>query len=60
MNIPNHPSSGDVFARYEALQEREEGDPHPFIDPQGFSAWLDTLLANAQAKLEEERAAAGQ
>jgi metallo-beta-lactamase class B len=60
VNIPNHPSSGDVFARYEALQEREEGDPHPFIDPQGFSAWLDTLLANAQAKLEEERAAAGQ
>lgn len=61
VNIPNHPQQGiDVFARHAALQEREEGEPHPFIDPQGFTAWLDTLLENAQAKLEDERAAAGQ
>jgi len=61
VNIPNHPQqAGDVFARYEALQDREEGEPHPFIDPQGFYDWLDTLLVDAQAKLEQEQAAAAQ
>lgn len=60
VNIPNHAQSGDVFARYEALQEREPGEPHPFVDPQGFQTWLDTLLEDARAKLEQERAAAGQ
>jgi len=58
VNIPNHPGSGDIFERYQQLQERQEGQPHPFVDPEGFYAWLDELLVNAEAKLEEERAAA--
>lgn len=57
VNIPNHAASGDVFERYQALQEREEGEPHPFVDPEGWNAWLEELLAAAEAKLEEERAA---
>ena len=57
VNIPNHPGSGDVFERYQQLQERQEGDPHPFVDPEGFYGWLDELLVDAEAKLEEERAA---
>lgn len=57
VNIPNHAASGDVFERYEALKEREEGEPHPFVDPEGWNAWLEELLAAAEAKLEEERAA---
>jgi|TARA_B110000879_G_scaffold3193_1_gene4353 metallo-beta-lactamase class B len=60
VNIPNHPASGDVFARYELLKERQEGQPHPFIDPGGYTAWLDELLVAAEAKLVEEQAAAGQ
>lgn len=60
VNIPNHAAAGEVFERYEQLQQRQEGDPHPFVDPEGWSDWLDGLLENAQAKLEEERAAAGQ
>ena len=56
VNIPNHEGSGEVFARNELLQQRKEGEPHPFVDPEGFSAWLDTLLVNAQAKLVEEQA----
>lgn len=60
VNIPNHASSGDVFERYELLKERQEGQPHPFIDPEGYSAWLDELLVAAEAKLVEEKAAAGQ
>lgn len=58
VNIPNHPDSGDVFARLERLRQRQEGDPHPFVDPDGFQAWLDELLVNAEIKLEAERAAA--
>lgn len=57
VNIPNHPAMGDVFERYERLQERGEDDPHPFVDPEGWSAWLDELLVNAEAKLVEEQAA---
>lgn len=57
VNIPNHPGAGDVFERYQQLQERQEGDPHSFVDPAGFYGWLDDLLENAEAKLEEERAA---
>lgn len=57
VNIPNHPASGEVFERYQRLQERQEGDPHPFVDPAGFYAWLDELKAAAEAKLAEETAA---
>ena len=60
VNIPNHEGSGDVFARYELLKQREEGQPHPFVDPEGYYAWLDELLVAAEAKLVEEKAAAGQ
>lgn len=60
VNIPNHAASGDVFERYELLKERQEGQPHPFIDPEGYYAWLDELLVAAEAKLVEEKAAAGQ
>lgn len=60
VNVSNHPASGDVFERYEQLQQRQEDDPHPFVDPEGWSAWLDDLLAAAEAKLAEEQAASGQ
>ena len=58
VNVPNHAGSGEVFERYEALQNREEGEPHPFVDPEGWNAWLAELLVNAEAKLAEEQAAA--
>lgn len=59
VNIPNHPESGDVFARYEILRNRKDSDAHPFVDPEGFTAWLDQLLVMAEAKLVEEKTAAG-
>ena len=55
VNIPNHPESGDVFERYEILQNRSDGDSHPFVDPESWAAWLDLLLLSAQAKLDNER-----
>jgi metallo-beta-lactamase class B len=58
VNITNHEGAGQIFARADRLAARRPGDPHPFVDPEGFYAWLDTLEENAQAKLVEERAAA--
>lgn len=55
VNIPNHPESGEIFERYEILLDRKDGDPHPFVDPESWSAWLDILMRNAQRKLERER-----
>ena len=60
VNIPNHAASGDVFERYEMLKDRKEGEPHPFVDPESYTAWLDQLLVMAEAKLVNEKAAAGQ
>lgn len=57
VNIPNHAGSGQVFERHEQLRQRQPGEPHPFVDPEAFQAWLDELLVNAREKLEEERAA---
>jgi metallo-beta-lactamase class B len=58
VNITNHEGAGQIFARADRLADRGPGDPHPFVDPEGFYAWLDTLEENAEAKLVEERAAA--
>ena len=55
VNIPNHPESGDVFERYEILQNRSDGDSHPFVDPESWTAWLELLLLSAQAKMDNER-----
>jgi metallo-beta-lactamase class B len=59
VNITNHESAGQIFARADRLANRRAGEPHSFVDSAGFYAWLDTLEANAVAKLVEERAAAG-
>jgi metallo-beta-lactamase class B len=58
VNIPNHASSADVFARRDMLAERQDGDLHPFVDPEGWTASLDLWLRQAEQKLEAERAAA--
>ena len=60
VNIPNHAQSFDIFERAAMLADRGEDDPHPFVDPEGWTAWLDILMKNAQDKLEDERAAANQ
>jgi len=57
VNIPNHAAMGRVFERNEQLKAREEGDPHPFVDGEGFTDWLDELMVNVEKKLEQEKAA---
>ncbi|MEE2776012.1 MAG: MBL fold metallo-hydrolase [Acidobacteriota bacterium] len=55
VSITNHASMGGIFERAERLASRHAGDPHPFVDPEAFQAWLPELRANAEAKLEQER-----
>lgn len=59
VNIPNHADSGDVFERAELLKTRQSDDPHPFVDPESFTAWLAQLKVMAEAKMVEEQAAVG-
>jgi metallo-beta-lactamase class B len=58
VNVPNHEGSGEVFERYEILQDRQDGDPHAFVDPERWTAWLDQLLIAAETKLIDEQEAA--
>lgn len=55
VNLTNHPGGGQIFARRDRLASRRPGEPHPFVDPEGFGQYLQTLLTNAQKQLERER-----
>ena len=55
VNVANHESMGRIFERAEKLKTREVGEPHPFVDPEGFYGWLNGLHDAAVAKLQRER-----
>lgn len=55
VNIPNHPLAAQVFERASQLASRKPGDPHPFVAPGDWKAWLQSLLENAQKKLDDEK-----
>ena len=54
VNIPNHASAADVFARRDRLALREEGDPHPFVDPEGWTEFLDLWLRRGETHLQQQ------
>jgi len=58
VNITNHPDPGKIFQRARLLKTRKTGEPHPFVAPGDFENWLKQLKANAEKKLEEEKAKA--
>lgn len=43
VNLTNHPAGAEIFERRDRLAAREEGDPHPYVDPEGMRAYLETL-----------------
>ena len=55
VNIPNHASVADVFARRDRLAAREEGEPHPFVDPEGWTAFLDLWLRRGESYLQQQK-----
>jgi metallo-beta-lactamase class B len=57
VNITNHPEAAQILERAKKLPSRKPGDPHPFVDPQRYRTWLQSMLDSGQKKLEAERAA---
>lgn len=55
VSLTNHAAMADVFNRAKTLATRKPGDPHPFVDPDGYKASLATHLANAKIKLRAEK-----
>lgn len=60
VNVSNHASMGRIFERAEQLASRADGDPHPFVDPEGYLAWLAEWQRKAEEKLVVERELAGE
>jgi metallo-beta-lactamase class B len=57
VSITNHEGAGQIFARADRLRSRGPSDPHPFVDPEAFDAWMAGLEESAETKLATERAA---
>ena len=55
VSLPNHAAMAGVFERAQRLAKRTPGEPHPFVDPDGYRASLARALAAAQVKLAAER-----
>jgi metallo-beta-lactamase class B len=49
--LSSHASFYGLPAKYEKLQARKEGDPNPFIDPQGYLAHVDEFEKTFEAAL---------
>jgi metallo-beta-lactamase class B len=42
----------DLFQRAARLANRKPGEPHPWVAPDEFQAWLDETIAEARGRLE--------
>ena len=56
VNLPNHPEMNRVFDRAAQLSTRSPAQTHPFVDPSGLQQSIRTFIANAETKLQQERA----
>lgn len=54
--VASHGSFYDLPAKYEALRHRRRGDPNPFVDPDGFQAYIDLQERRFEAMLETQLA----
>lgn len=58
VHVSSHPMSGEIFERRDRLAQRQDGDPHPFVDPESWDAHLELRLRQARQQLAQEQAAA--
>ena len=59
VNVVNHPwrqMDPEFWSRVDRLQQRQAGDPHPFVDPARFRAWIAESRVEATNALQEARA----
>ncbi len=50
VRLSNHPFIDDLFARADALAQRQPGEPHPFVAPEEFYAALNQAIAVARER----------
>jgi metallo-beta-lactamase class B len=59
VSVVNHPwrqMDPQFWSRVDRLQARKPGEPHPFVDPARFRAWIKETKAEATKALQEARA----
>jgi metallo-beta-lactamase class B len=59
VSVVNHPwkqMDPEFWSRVDRLQQRRPGDPHPFVDPARFRAWIKETRAEAVKALAEAKA----
>ena len=61
VSVVNHPwrqMDPQFWSRVDRLQQRKPGDPHPFVDPARFRAWIQETKVEGMKALQEARAKA--
>jgi len=61
VSVVNHPwkqMDPQFWARVDRLQQRKPGEPHPFVDPVRFRAWIKESRAEGEKALADEKAKA--
>ena len=51
--------NGGVFERAQRLAQRKPGEPHPFVDPASWQAWVKQVQDGAIRNLAQEKQKAG-
>jgi hypothetical protein len=54
--LSSHASFYGLPAKYEKLKARREGDPNPFVDPEGYKAHVDEFEKTFEAALARQLA----
>ena len=58
VSVVNHPwrqMDPQFWSRVDRLQARKPGEPHPFVDPARFRAWIKETRAEAAKALQEAK-----
>ncbi|HEY7335029.1 MAG TPA: subclass B3 metallo-beta-lactamase [Bryobacteraceae bacterium] len=53
--LSSHASFYNMAAKYEKLQARKEGDPNPFVDPEGYKAHVEQYEKSFEAALARQQ-----
>jgi metallo-beta-lactamase class B len=56
--LSSHASFYNMGEKYAKLEKRKEGDPNPFVDPEGYKAHVDQFEKNFEAALARQQAQA--
>jgi metallo-beta-lactamase class B len=56
--LSSHTNFYNMPEKYEKLQKRREGDPNPFVDPEGYKAHVDEFEKIFEDTLSRQRAEA--